>query len=549
MSDLVREAPLGQLLRFLTGNRVFKYPEEAPDFQLPESYNTALNTSDSHPITSAHEKNSRRASRSGSSSSGSNSSSGADGPTKEKGEATNATKRDGELSELAKKATIEDADLEGSAPATMRRTKTRESTLGYTEERLEVEQELAIERTKTIPIAPTKTSDGNILVDWYTTDDPANPQNWSNKKRFFVTLVICLYTFAVYCGSAIYTAGEEGVIERFGISIEDASLPLSLYVLAYGLGPLFFAPMSEVPIIGRSPVYVVTFLIFLILSFPTAVVDNFAGLLVLRFLQGFFGSPCLANGGASMQDMYSLLRLPYAITVWVAAAYCGPALGPLLSGFAVTAKGWRWSLWEIVWIAAPVFIVMFLLVPETSAPNILLRRAARLRKITGDHRLKSQSEIDQAGMKPSTVAINAFIKPFEIPFKDPAIAFVNLYTALVYGIYYSFFEVFPLVYPVMYHMSLGIVGVVFTCILVSCLIGIAIYCIYLSFYLIPDILKNGLRAQEHRLVPALFGAFGPPIGLFLFAWTANPKIHWIASVIGITIYGASVFVVMQCIFV
>lgn len=197
--------------------------------------------------------------------------------------------------------------------------------------------------------------------------------------------------------------------------------------------------MSEVPVIGRSPVYIVTFLIFVILSIPTALVNNFAGLLVLRFLQGFFGSPCLANGGASMQDMYSLLYLPYAITVWVSAAYCGPALGPLLSGFAVTAKGWRWSLWEILWIAGPVFLVMFLSVPETSTPNILLRRAARLRKITGDHRLKSQSEIDQAGLKPASVAISAFIKPFEIPLKDPAIAFVNLYTALVYGIYYSFF--------------------------------------------------------------------------------------------------------------
>ena len=361
-------------------------------------------------------------------------------------------------------------------------------------------------------------------------------------------MILCLYTFAVYCGSAIYTAGEAGVIERFGISIEDASLPLSLYVLAYGLGPLLFAPMSEIPVIGRNPVYVTTFLLFLILSIPTAVVDNFAGLLVLRFLQGFFGSPCLANGGASMQDMYSLLHLPYAVAIWVSAAYCGPALGPLLSGFAVTAKGWRWSLWEIVWMAAPVFVIMFLMMPETSAANILLRRAKRLRKVTGDHRFKSQSEIDQAGMTASKIAVDALVKPFEIPFKDPAIAFVNIYTALVYGIYYSFFEVFPLVYPVMYHMSLGIVGVVFTCILVACILGVATYFAYLNFYLIPDILKNGLRAQEHRLVPAIFGAFGPPIGLFIFAWTADPRFPWIASVIGIVIYGASVFIVMQCIF-
>ena len=527
MSDLLREAPIGQLLRFVTRNRILKYPEELPDFTLPESYNTALNErpyEEKSPSRSDSESSPRKVSE--------------------------LEKQEEELPELKQRITtrsIRPGDVEHQAVLT--RTKTRESTTPYTEERLEVEAELATERTKSIAIAPTKTSDGTILVDWYTTDDPANPQNWSNQKRFFVSLIVCMYTFAVYTGSAIYTSSEGGVIKEFGVTPTDASLPLSLYVLAYGMGPLIFAPLSEVPIIGRSPVYTITFLIFVILSIPTALVKNFAGLLVLRFLQGFFGSPCLANGGATMQDMYSLLYLPYALTFWVSAAYCGPALGPLLSGFAVTAKGWRWSLWEILWIAGPVFILMFLLVPETSTPNILLRRANRLRALTSDPRLKSQSEIDQKGLKPSSIAIDALIKPLEITIKDPAIAFVNMYTALVYGIYYSFFEVFPLVYTGYYHFSLGIIGVVFTCVLVACILGVLTYAAYLHYYLIPDIMKRGLRAQEHRLVPAIFASFGPPIGLFLFAWTANPTIHWIAPTIGITIYGATVFIVMQCIFV
>lgn len=511
MSDLIREAPLGQAIRFLTRNRVLQYPEEKPDFELPGVYRTALG--------------------------------GKSSPSRSGSESVTPLETEKEKPYPHRRSTD---DLEAVG---LTRTKSRGATVPYTEDRLEVEAELALERTKTIPIAPQKTADGNILVDWYTTDDPANPQNWSNTKRGFVTLVICLYTFAVYTGSAIYTSSELGVIEHFGVNATDASLPLSLYVLAYGIGPLIFAPLSEIPLVGRSPVYIVTFLLFVILSIPTAAVNTFAGLLVLRFLQGFFGSPCLANGGATVQDMYSLLKLPYALTVWVAAAYCGPALGPLLSGFAVPAKGWRWSLWEIVWIAGPVFVAMFICVPETSTPNILLRRAARLRKITGDSRLRSQSEINQRGLNPTSVIIDALIKPIEITIKDPAIAFVNLYTSLVYGIYYSFFEVFPLVYPVMYGFSLGQIGITFLCILIACGIGMATYIGYLYFYLVPDILAHGLRVQESRLQPALIAAFGPPIGLFLFAWTANPDIHWIASVVGITIYGATVFIVMQCIFV
>lgn len=320
MAELLREAPLGQIIRWVSGNRLLRYPEEEPGFELPACYNSLLNSST--------EKEERV-------------------PIPDRGHSDFSGRTDSSHNlDLEKAATEPDSDpyaRRSDEPLQLTETRSRLSTVPYTSDRLQVEEELAVERTQTKPIVPQKTADGNILVDWYTTDDPANPQNWSNGKRFLVSLIICIYTFVVYTGSAIYTSSEEGIISKFGVTPLDASLPLSLYVLAYGMGPLLFAPLSEVPVIGRSPVYAATMALFTILSIPTALVNNFAGLLVLRFLQGFFGSPCLANGAATMQDMYSLLYLPYALTAWVSAAYCGPALGPLLSGFAVTAKGWRWS--------------------------------------------------------------------------------------------------------------------------------------------------------------------------------------------------------------
>lgn len=119
---------------------------------------------------------------------------------------------------------------------------------------------------------------------------------------------------AVYGSSSMYVPGEQGVMERFNVGATPAAMGLAIYVIGYGVGPLFWAPLSEIPAIGRNMVYVPTFFLFVILSIPTAVVDNYAGLLVLRFLTGFFGSPCLANGGATVGDMvnhysYSRKRL------------------------------------------------------------------------------------------------------------------------------------------------------------------------------------------------------------------------------------------------
>jgi DHA1 family multidrug resistance protein-like MFS transporter len=50
---------------------------------------------------------------------------------------------------------------------------------------------------------------------------------------------------------------------------------------------------------------------------------------------------------------------------------------------------------------------------------------------------------------------------------------------------------------------------------VGCIIGVVTFLIYQIYYLIPDIKKNGLRAPEHRLVPALFGVILLPMGYFM----------------------------------
>lgn len=106
----------------------------------------------------------------------------------------------------------------------------------------------------------------------------------------------------------MYVPGEAGVMASFGVGHAGAALGLAIYVVGYGLGPLLWAPLSEIAAVGRNWIYIPTIFVFVILSIPLALVDNFAGLLVLRFLTGFFGSPCLANGGASVSDMVSSTR-------------------------------------------------------------------------------------------------------------------------------------------------------------------------------------------------------------------------------------------------
>ncbi|KAK5446494.1 hypothetical protein LTS15_009833 [Exophiala xenobiotica] len=534
MADVIQDSVLGQVIHFITRGKVCAFPEEDPNFRIP--WEDVSATEKEIEIEAGTTPVSRVAS---------------DTPNPPLPRGSSIDDKDDIEARVPGLTTIPTAHssaVRSAVGPVTTRTLTRERTLPYSRERFDIEQEEAVERRQSSIIAPQRTSDGVILVDWYTTDDPANPQNWNSWKKAWVALIIFLYTFAVYMASAIYTSAEPMVMEKFGVGQAKASLGLSMYVLGYGLGPMLFSPISELPIVGRNIPYAISFGLFVILCIPTALADSYATLLVLRFLTGFMGSPCLATGGATMGDMYGLLKLPYALTAWVAAAFSAPALGPLLSGFSVVAKSWRWALWEVLWCSAPIFVLMFMSMPETSASNILLRRAQRLRKLTGNPNLKSQGEIDQGNLSFSKLAADQLWKPIEICLKDPAVLFTNLYTSLIYGIYYSFFEAFPLVYIGIYDFNIGELGIVFTCIVVGCVIGIMIYVSYVYFYLEPDIKAHGLRAQEHRLVPALFAVTLMPAGLFWFGWTADPQTHWMVGIIGITLYAVGAFILFQCIF-
>lgn len=55
-------------------------------------------------------------------------------------------------------------------------------------------------------------------------------RNWPLWKKSFVTFSICLLTFSVYIGSAIYTASIPGISERFEVSLVVSTLGLSLFV-------------------------------------------------------------------------------------------------------------------------------------------------------------------------------------------------------------------------------------------------------------------------------------------------------------------------------
>jgi hypothetical protein len=80
----------------------------------------------------------------------------------------------------------------------------------------------------------------------FTPGDPENPKNWSKAYKWYCTMVVAATCFVVAFCSSVITADVPGVAEQFDVSEEVALLTISLFVVGFGVGPMVFAPLSEI---------------------------------------------------------------------------------------------------------------------------------------------------------------------------------------------------------------------------------------------------------------------------------------------------------------
>lgn len=99
----------------------------------------------------------------------------------------------------------------------------------------------------------------------------------------------------------------------------------------------------------------------------------------------------------------------------------------------------------------------------------------------------------------------------------------------------------------MYGFNLGETGLAFLCVVVTTVIGGIGYTIYQRKVFQPRIAKEGMPPIEEYLTPAIPASILMPIGLFVFAWTARPSIHWFVSLIGCGIYSLGLYLLIQCV--
>lgn len=371
-------------------------------------------------------------------------------------------------------------------------------------------------------------------LDW--DHHPKNARNWSTFRKAYTTLIISAIGFVSTIATSIYASGTEDVAHQFDISHTLALLPLSFYALGMGFGPMIASPMSET--FGRKIVYLATTPVFALFILGSGFCSGIVSLCVCRFFAGLFGAPCVSIASATIADTTPPEKRGVPLAIYYSIPFIGSLLGPLIGGFVVPAKGWRWTQWTTLFFAATVFPMLGFV--HESYRKVIIRRIAR----------REHLELAEPQRDPSKIFMqflsSTITRPVHMLFTEPIVGFVCLYCSFQFALLYTFIVGSPYVFATAYGFSMQEQGLSFLGLTVGAVCS-AIVLISMDYYLYQAKFREFRVTSstsefppEHRLYPSMLGSFVLPTGLFFFAWTARPGIPWVVPIVaqGITMLGS-----------
>ncbi|OWZ28764.1 spermine transporter [Cryptococcus neoformans c45] len=379
-----------------------------------------------------------------------------------------------------------------------------------------------------------KLGNGRMTVHF---DPGENPKEWTKARKWYATTAASLLCLVVALGSAMPTGDLPGAAETLHVSDEAIYLSITLFVAGFGIGPLIFAPLSEV--VGRRPIYAVSMIFYFLFTLPSCLAKNIATMLAGRMIAGLASSAPFTNVGGTIADVWDTKDRGLPMAMFSSTLFMGPCLGPLFGGWiAERTHTWRWIYW-VLFIFVGAAMVLCVFTPETLAPVLLRKKANKLNKKYQSQLYVSEHDLNRLPF--SETLKNAMVRPIILMFCEPIIILFTFYLSFVYALLYATFFAFPIAFEEIRGWSMGMTGVTF----VSIIIGIAIAnCLMpIQERLYRQHSEKYGPAPEARLYPMMLGALVLPVALFILAFTSYPGIIWVGPCISGILFGFSMVII------
>ncbi|KAJ5243767.1 hypothetical protein N7489_003863 [Penicillium chrysogenum] len=368
--------------------------------------------------------------------------------------------------------------------------------------------------------------DPRYEVTWES-GDSENPRTWSVWYRGFIVASMSFSTTIVVIYTTMYTSGVEGIQKEFNISSKlVVLLGLTTNLFGLALGSVILSSLSE--IYGRRPVYLVSVLLFGLLTLPVALANNIEAILISRFFGGFFGGTMIASAPGSVTDVTDDQYRALALSCWSLGTMNGPVLGPIIGGFVYQYLGWRWLNW-LVLICSGISLCLMFPVKETYSPALLRQKTIKRQKMTGDRRWWCRFDHEEAGLQ---VLKTNLIRPLRMAVLEPICIFWNLYVGVVYSVLFLCFVAYPIVFEGARAWTPGLAGLSYCGIGTGTAIAVGLEPLIRKIIALhPHDPSTSRPAPEAAVIAVCIGSVLIPIGEFWFSWTAQPSVHWILPIL------------------
>jgi DHA1 family bicyclomycin/chloramphenicol resistance-like MFS transporter len=176
-----------------------------------------------------------------------------------------------------------------------------------------------------------------------TTNDTDNrqqglqPQSYLGNKGL-VALLGLLSAF-VPLSTDIYLPALPTIANYFQVHQSLANLTLLLFFISFGIGTLFWGPMSDK--YGRKPVLLAGLIIYTAASVFCAVSLTINQLILSRALQAFGGSAATAVATAIVKDVYSGRKRESVLGLVQSMVVICPAVAPVIGAFLLMFTSWK----------------------------------------------------------------------------------------------------------------------------------------------------------------------------------------------------------------
>lgn len=130
---------------------------------------------------------------------------------------------------------------------------------------------------------------GKTLVTFDGPQDPLNPKNWNRGRKWRALIAVSGFVLMAPIATTIVSPSLDVIARELSItSGAEKSMVLSIFLLGFGIGPLFISPLSE--IFGRTRVLQLFNGVHIAMTTGCGFAQTKLQLIILRFLSGLFGS-------------------------------------------------------------------------------------------------------------------------------------------------------------------------------------------------------------------------------------------------------------------